>query len=201
MDEVNNNYKCHICNMDGMIHEAWKEHNSSDEHHEKVSKLIRKKYYCKKCDYQFEDQRRYDRHCESNKHRFGQLTLDELYCHKCNTQCSNKAKWDDHIKTKKHLSNDVKKTEEELFCSKCNTQCHNDSEWEKHIQTKKHNTDRNQERFCEACKCTQMTDHAWKIHLKTAKHIRNTITNGETVSESVQQTSSEDSESNQFRYA
>ena len=179
MPEVDEDYTCYICNIMGLTHEAWKDHQSDDDHIKKVKQITKKQWFCEKCDHQFESQRLFDRHCESKKHRFGQLTLDELFCHKCNTQCYNKAKWDEHVLTQKHISEKVNKTEEELFCKKCHTQCHNDSEWAKHIQTKKHNTDRNQERTCDACNVDSLTDVTWVAHLKSKKHIKNTNTNGE----------------------
>lgn len=181
MPEVDGDYICYICNIIGLTHEAWKEHQSDDDHIEKVRRQVKKQWFCTKCDHQFDDQRRFDRHCESKKHKFGQLTMDELFCSKCNTQCQNKAKWDEHILTKKHVNTKVQKTEEELFCKKCHTQCHNDSEWEKHLKTKKHNTDRNQERHCESCNSDFLSDVTWSAHLKTQKHIRNANTNGEEI--------------------
>jgi len=139
MPEVEGNYECFICNIVGLTHEAWKEHQCDDGHIEKVKRQIKKRWFCAKCDHQFEKQSLFDRHCASKKHRVGQLTSAELFCSKCNTQCDNKAKWDAHILTKKHTNTRIQKTEKELFCDGCHTQCHNDSEWEKHLKTKKHN--------------------------------------------------------------
>jgi len=139
MDEVNQNYKCHICSINGLNHEEWKDHFANNkEHLKKVEILVKKKYYCNKCECQFEDQRRYDRHTESKKHKEGRLLFEELFCNKCSTQCRNKAELENHIKTKKHLNTNTKKTEEDFFCNKCSTQCHTNSEWDKHIKTKKH---------------------------------------------------------------
>ena len=187
MVEVEGNYKCFICNINGLTHQQWKDHQLYDEHIALVKQLTKKQHYCKKCDYQFEDRRRFERHCESKKHKFGQLTIDELYCNKCNTQCQNKAKWDEHILTKKHLNDKEKTTSEELFCNKCNLQCHNNSEWEKHIKTKKHNINRNQERTCEVCKVDCVSDVTWEKHIKSKKHIKNTIINGTEISRTIQQ--------------
>jgi hypothetical protein len=123
-----------------MTHDEWKDHHAEDKEHLKnVKSMQLKRFYCKKCDHQFENQRLFNRHCESKKHQFGQLTKEQLFCQKCNTQCQNKAKWDDHILTKKHLNTKVELTPEQLFCNKCSTQCHNSLEWNKHILTKKHN--------------------------------------------------------------
>jgi hypothetical protein len=138
MAEVESKYRCPICNVNELTHDEWKDHQLYDEHRANVKRLLKNKYYCKKCEYQFETQRLFERHCESDKHKGLKMTKEQLYCKKCDIQCDNKAKWDDHILTKKHLNDKKKKTKEELCCLKCNTQCHNDSEWEKHLKTKKH---------------------------------------------------------------
>jgi len=157
MAEVERDYSCNVCKLQFPSHSGYIDHVNNDKQHEKNhNAFIMNLWFCKKCDYQFESQRLFDRHCESKKHINGQLTSDDLFCNKCNTQCQNKAKWDEHILTRKHTSTKVVKSEEDLFCNKCNTQCHNDYEMNKHVKTK--------------------------------KHLRNTITNGEGISQSVQHT-------------
>ena len=188
MDEVERNYQCFVCKTGEMMtHEEWKEHGYSDRMHlATVKHLIEKRLFCEKCDVQFEDQTRFNRHCRSNKHINGRLTQKDLYCAKCETQCTNKEKWDKHILTAKHLKEKEEElTEEQLYCSKCRTQTHNKGEWEKHCKTNKHNAEIFTEKTCEVCNVVILNKPGWVQHCKTKKHVNN---NGQTVSAAVQHT-------------
>ena len=179
MPEVNEDYDCSICELYGMSHKEWKDHQLDEEHTEEVKKVVMKQNYCNRCNVQCHSKLTFDRHCETDKHNGLKMTKEQLWCSKCSTQCQNKAKWDEHILTRKHLNTEKEKTEEELYCMKCHTQCHNDSEWEKHILTKKHIKGPFTTKYCNACNITILNESSWIKHHKTAKHIKNTNTNGE----------------------
>ena len=178
---------CHHCELYGMSHREWLEHQSDKDHLEVIKELLKKQWFCKKCNVQCYSKLTFDRHCQTDRHNGLKMTKEQLYCKKCDTQCQNKVKWDEHILTKKHLNTEKEKTEEELYCMKCHTQCHNDYEWDKHILTKKHTTKPFTTKFCNVCKINILNESTWLQHQKTKKHIRNTNTNGTEIPRTIQQ--------------
>jgi len=195
--------KCHICELENMTHPEWVEHQHDEQHIKKIEIARIRQLFCKKCDVQCRFKAEYDKHCLTKRHLDGSLKMEDIFCNKCNIQCRSRTEWENHVKTYKHLKEKTEKVvkpkkerlkPEDIFCHKCETQCRTRPEWENHIKSNKHNKQETIIEYnCKKCEYTCGLKHLWDQHLKTKKHLHN---NGETVPESVQQTSSEGIEIN-----
>jgi hypothetical protein len=134
--------RCECCNEGDMTAYELEEHYKTEEHKEKIKK---DGIYCIKCKLNFPTVVRFDRHCQSNKHKNGKLDKTDIFCDKCKTQCNTKAEFEAHLRTKKHLKDNS--FVDNLHCDACETQCFNKNQFDIHCKTKKHlrNTNTNAE--------------------------------------------------------
>lgn len=134
---VNTNFKCVLCNVENMTHEAWKHHFSFDKKHAQKCEEIRlKKLYCEKCDVQCNTISQFDRHNKTKKHTGkSQAKAEELFCKTCNKQYRQQTEYDTHLLTNLHKK---KCSKVDYNCKCCDYVCETSFLWNQHCKTAKH---------------------------------------------------------------